>query len=64
MLRPQIARKAKEFPAVVGALANSFAAGALLAAAFFLMMYEASIYNPLHLSYMLTVPDVMLTVSC
>jgi len=41
-LAPPVMRQAKEHPAVLGALTNSFAAGALLACAFYLMLYEAT----------------------
>ena len=41
-LAPGIKSKADAYPNVVFALANAFAAGALLAAAFYLMLYEAT----------------------
>ncbi len=39
---PQVARFAKKYPAPLTVSINSFAAGALLAAAFYLMLYEAT----------------------
>lgn len=41
-LAPPIKKKADKNPTVIFALANAFAAGALLAAAFYLMLYEAT----------------------
>ena len=41
-LSPSVAKKQKAYPEVVSCIINSFAAGALLSAAFYLMLYEAT----------------------
>jgi len=41
-LSPSIAKKQKAYPETVSCIINSFAAGALLSAAFYLMFYEAT----------------------
>ena len=41
-LSPSIAKKQKAYPEVVSCIINAFAAGALLSAAFYLMLYEAT----------------------
>ena len=41
-LSPSVAQKQKAYPEVVSCIINSFAAGALLSAAFYLMLYEAT----------------------
>ena len=41
-LSPSVMKKQKAYPEVVSCIINSFAAGALLSAAFYLMLYEAT----------------------
>ena len=41
-LSPSVAKKQKAYPEVVSCIINAFAAGALLSAAFYLMLYEAT----------------------